>query len=99
MLPRDVSTAFELSHRDFPGARPGSARARAWNRKIQAVVRPDTRGKLPFFCECGMEYCHSSVWLTLQEARDLIDGGGPIIGSHFLREVETRLDRRAATRP
>jgi hypothetical protein len=47
--------------------------ARAWNQRVRAVVHPQTLDKLPFFCECGMDYCHDSVWLTLQEARDLIE--------------------------
>jgi hypothetical protein len=72
---------------------PSSARARASNEKIRAVVRPDTPGALPFFCECGMSSCHGSVWLTLQEARDAIDSGRAIIGTHFLRELEARLNR------
>jgi hypothetical protein len=72
--------------------RPGSARARAGNEKIRAAVRADTSGTLPFFCECGMGYCRSSVWLTLQEARDLIESGGLIIGTHFFAELQARLD-------
>lgn len=73
--------------------RPGSARARAWNEKIREVVSADTLGELPFFCECGMDNCRSSVWLTLHEARGLIDGGGSIIGSHFFGALEARLSR------
>lgn len=75
--------------------RPSSALARAGNERIRAVVRPDTPGKLPFLCECGLDYCHSSVWLTLEEARDVIEAGGLIIGAHFLRELEARRDHPA----
>jgi hypothetical protein len=78
-------------HRRSRLVHPASARARAANEKIRAVVRSDTPGKLPFFCECGMDYCHSSVWLTLQEALDLIDSGRLIIGAHFFAELEARL--------
>jgi hypothetical protein len=74
--------------------RPTSARARAWNQKIRAVVRPETPGELPFFCECGMDYCQGSVWLTLQEALDRIESGGLIIGAHFFGEREAQLRRR-----
>lgn len=70
--------------------RPGSARARAWNRRIQAVVRNESPGRLPFFCECGMESCRYSVWLTLPEARDVIESGELIIGAHFFQELEAR---------
>jgi hypothetical protein len=75
--------------------RPGSVRARAWNQKIRRVVRSDTPEALPFFCECGIGHCHSSVWLTMQEARDLIDSGRLIIGAHFFEELEARLRRPA----
>ena len=70
--------------------RPGSARARAWNKTVQAVVRRDSRGRLPFFCECGMESCRDSVWLTLREVRDAIEGGELLIGAHFFQELEAR---------
>lgn len=67
-----------------------SALARAGNEKIRAAVRADTTGALPFFCECGMDHCRNSVWLTLQEACDAIEGGRLIIGEHFLRQLEAR---------
>ena len=70
--------------------RPSSARARAWNQRIQAVVRHDSPGRLPFFCECGMASCRDSVWLTLRDARDAIEGGQLIIGTHFFQELEAR---------
>ena len=71
--------------------RPASAPARARNRRIQAVIRPDTPGKLPFTCECGMGHCNDSVWLTLPEASDLMERGGFIIGDHFIREARDRV--------
>ncbi len=71
--------------------RPGSVRARAWNQKIRVVVRAETPETLPFFCECGLEHCSRSVWLTLQEARDLLENGRLIVGAHFLEELEARL--------
>ena len=81
------SRSGRLSHR------AGSARARAGNQIIREVVRGDTPGTLPFFCECGMDYCNRSVWLTLQEARDVIESGSLIIGAHVVRELEARLGR------
>jgi hypothetical protein len=88
---RGMSAAVEpLGHRVV---RPESARARAWNQRVWAVVRPDTLGPLPFFCECGMEYCRSSVWLTLEEATEVIERGGLIIGGHFRRDLEAHLGR------
>jgi hypothetical protein len=63
-------------------ARRRAARARAWNQKVRANVQPMTLEKLPFFCECGRDYCHHPVWLTLQEARDLIEAGKLIVGAH-----------------
>jgi hypothetical protein len=56
------------------------------------MIRPDTTGKLPFFCECGVEHCRDSVWLTLQEAGEVIEAGGLLIGAHFFRELGARLD-------
>jgi hypothetical protein len=38
-----------------------------------------------------MSSCHSSVWLTLQEAREAIESGGMIIGAHLFRDREARL--------
>lgn len=72
---------------------PRSARARAWNQRIRGVVRPETPGKLPFFCECGMDYCSQNVWLTLHEARDVIEGGGLMIGAHLFRDLEALVTR------
>ena len=37
-----------------------------------------------------MESCRYSVWLTLREARDVIESGELIIGAHFFRELEAR---------
>lgn len=65
--------------------RPRSARARARNQRVRALIRPDTQGKLPFFCECGLEDCRRSAWLTLQEAGDLIQSGGLILAVHVPR--------------
>lgn len=62
-------------------ARRRAARARAWNETVRANVQPQTLERLPFFCECGRDYCHHRVWLTIQEACDLIDAGKLIIGS------------------
>lgn len=70
--------------------RPGSARARVWNQRIRAVVRHDSPGRLPFFCECGIESCRDNVWLTLREALDAIESGELIIGAHFVQELEAR---------
>ena len=67
-----------------------AAQARAGNQRILAAIRADTPGGLPFLCECGMS-CGDSVWLTLQEARDAIESGGVIIGAHFFRDLETRV--------
>ena len=78
-----MSAAVDLGRPAARTVRPGSARARARNQRVRAVVRADTPGKLPFFCECGMEYCQTSVWLTLQEVRDLVELGEAIIGDHF----------------
>jgi hypothetical protein len=89
-----MSAAVEIRRRRAARrVRPRSARARAWNQQVRAVVRIDTREALPFFCECGIDHCQSSVWLTLQEARDLIENGLPIIGAHFFEELEARLRR------
>lgn len=71
-------------------SRPGSQRARVWNHRILAVVRRDSPGRLPFFCECGIESCRDNVWLTLREARDAIESGELIIGTHFFQELEAR---------
>jgi len=85
-----VSEGLEFRCHGSRIVRPGSAQARAWNRRIQAVVRHDSPGKLPFFCECGIEYCRYSVWLTLREAREVIESGELIIGAHFFEELEAR---------
>ncbi len=45
-----------------------------------------------------MEYCQTSVWLTLQEVRDLVELGQAIIGDHFYQELEERLQTRMAIR-
>ena len=37
-----------------------------------------------------MGYCQTSVWLTLQEVRDLVELGQAIIGDHFCQELEAR---------
>ena len=66
---------------------PSSARARAWNRRVCTVVHPETLGTLPFFCECGMDYCRGSVWLTLREANEVFERGRLIIGAHYFREA------------
>jgi hypothetical protein len=87
-----VSATIDLSQPASRIARLGSARARDRNQRVRAAVRPDTSGKLPFFCECGMEYCQSSVWLTLQEVHALMDRGQAIIGDHFFQELEARLN-------
>lgn len=82
-----MSVAVASTHRrGVRLVRPGSVRARAWNQKIRAVVRAETPETLPFFCECGLEHCSRSVWLTLQEARDLIENGR-IVGAHFFEEL------------
>ena len=94
-----LATAGSRRRRGSRIVRPGSARARAANQRIRAVVRADTPGSIPFFCECGLDYCHSSVWLTLQEARDLIESGGAIIGAHFFAELQARLGREARAAP
>jgi hypothetical protein len=86
-------TAQSSRHAGPRLVRPGSARARAWNEKIRAVVRTGTPEALPFFCECGMDYCRSTVWLTLREASGVIESGGPIIGPHFFAELGARLSR------
>lgn len=87
-----MSVAVASTHRrGVRLVRPGSVRARAWNQKIRAVVRAETPETLPFFCECGLEHCSRSVWLTLQEARDLIENGRLIVGAHFFEELEARL--------
>lgn len=78
----------ELRPRASRRIRPGTARARAWNQRIGAVVRRDTSETLPFFCECGIEFCRDSVWLTLQEARELIERGEPIVSDHLVRELD-----------
>lgn len=70
--------------------RPESARARSWNQTIRAVVRADTAEELPFFCECGVDGCEGRAWLTLQEARAIIERGGRIIGPHVPGELEAR---------
>jgi hypothetical protein len=75
---------------------PSSVRARAWNRRVWAVVHPETLGTLgtlPFFCECGLDYCRSSVWLTLREANEVFERGRLIIGAHFFRDFEARISR------
>lgn len=59
-------------------------------------MRHDSPGRLPFFCECGMESCRHSVWLTLREARDVIQSGELIIGAHFFQELEARASLAAA---
>jgi hypothetical protein len=89
-----VSAAVEFSRRRGSRiVRPGSARARAWNEKVGEVVSANTPGELPFFCECGMDNCRSSVWLTLHEARGLIESCALIIAPHFFGALETRLSR------
>jgi hypothetical protein len=87
-----VSAAVESRSPVSGVVRLGSARARAWNQQIRAVVRPDTLGELPFFCECGTESCGCRVWLTLEEVRDLIECGESITGGHFSCEPEARRD-------
>jgi hypothetical protein len=38
-----------------------------------------------------MESCRDNVWLTLrEEARDAIESGELIIGTHFFQELEAR---------
>jgi hypothetical protein len=56
-----------------------SARARAANQRIRAVVRADATDRLPFFCECGRHSCHSEVWLSLQEVAKSIENGRMIL--------------------
>lgn len=86
-----MSAALEISQARRSRLIPArSAQARARNEKIRAAVRADTTGALPFFCECGMDSCRSSVWLTLQEACDAFESGRLIIGKHFLRQLEAR---------
>ena len=41
-----------------------------------------------------MDSCRRFVWLTLREARDVIESGELIIGAHLFRELEARLDLR-----
>lgn len=89
-----MSAAIASRPRASRIGRAGSARARARNRRIQAVIRQDTPGALPFFCECGLESCRSSVWLTLQEAAEAIERGELIIGDHFRRALAARLEPR-----
>jgi len=55
---------------------------RSGNKRVRLVVRADTNGRLPFFCECGQENCRRSLWLSLQEAADVIDSGGIILAAH-----------------
>ena len=88
-----MSAAAQASGQRIRRDHPGSGRARAWNRRVCAVVHPETLGTLPFFCECGMGYCRGTVWLTLREANEAFEQGRLIIGAHFFRELEARLRR------
>lgn len=67
------ATAASSRRRASRNVRPGSARARACNQRIRALLRPDSGGRLPSFCECGMEDCRGNVWLTLPGASDVMD--------------------------
>ncbi len=90
-----MTSRVESRRRRVSGiVRPGSRRNRASNLRIRATIRPDTQGKLPFFCECGMDHCRDSVWLTLTEANKLMDEGGLLIGAHFVQELRARLESR-----
>lgn len=75
-------------------ARIASIRARVRNQRIRSSIRPDTRGTLPFFCECGTDHCDARVWLTLEDANEVIASGGPIIGEHVFRELVARRNSR-----
>lgn len=90
------STAEKGRPRTVWSVRPGSVRARGLNQRIRAEIRSDTRGELPFFCECGMDHSDASVWITLQEARDVIERGSPILGEHFFQELAAQRSRSKA---
>lgn len=67
--------------------------ARAWNERIRAVLRPDTPGAVPFFCECGFDHRLASVWLTLPEASRILERGGLIVGAHVFEDLDAQLGR------
>jgi hypothetical protein len=61
------------------------------NRNILLHLQDTDDGELEweFFCECGRDYCHEHVFLTLDAFIEIRDGGGAVlVEGHNLSQVD-----------
>ena len=93
---------MQMASGRVPGEFRRAALARKMNEEIRAVVKVGSSERIPFFCECGRDGCCRTVWLSLHEFADRVQGGRWIRadqGQPFAEPVATPAARGRSIQP